>query len=326
MSRRDDPTLDPQRHACRRSPARHTMLSPAQLRTFDEVGAVTLDALGDRHHPLIDGLEQMLDTHAAPSEGGEQAHRSMVPMDTRMATPAFLDWVSSEWLEKVACELLRTDRVQFFQSGSCGCAYPQQRPADGSYGTSDEDAERWRRENFSGHVDTWVSLDDWQATPRRTILLFWLWLNDVDIHRSPMMFCPGSHIPIAAANQQRGAPLVPHAGASVYGSYKLDTAGDGSGIPVSPDPSVLAAPQPLLAKRGQVTALTTSTYHNASPNFDDGPGALPSRARKWINIMFTPADVRVGISEASTPHCMGVASSLNDALRQRSASCVHCRR
>ena len=131
------------------------MLSAEQLRTFDELGAVTLDALGDRHNPLIDGLEAMLDTHAAHAADGKN-HRSMVPMETRMSTPAFLEWVSSAWLEKVACELLRTDRVQFFQSGSCGCAYPQERPADGSYGITEEEAARWRRSKFSGHVDTWV--------------------------------------------------------------------------------------------------------------------------------------------------------------------------
>lgn len=92
------------------------MLSAEQLRAFNEVGAVTLDALGDRHHPLIDGLEEMLDTHAAPAAQLEddervRAPRCMVPMETRLATPAFLEWVSSEWLEQVACELLRTDRV-----------------------------------------------------------------------------------------------------------------------------------------------------------------------------------------------------------------------
>jgi hypothetical protein len=32
-------------------------LTEAQLRTFDEVGAVTLDALGDRDHPLFRALE-----------------------------------------------------------------------------------------------------------------------------------------------------------------------------------------------------------------------------------------------------------------------------
>ncbi len=293
------------------------MLSAEQLRTFDEVGAVTVDALGDRHHSLIDGLEEMLDTHAGAEQlEGKQNHRAMVPMATRIATPAFLEWVSSEWLENVACELLRTDRVQFFQSGSCGCAFPQPRPADGSYGTSEQDAAQWRRANFSGHVDTWVSQDDWEATPRRTIVLFWLWLNDVDIHRAPMMVCPGSHLPIAAANQKRGVPRLPHAGAPVYGSYALDRAGDGSGIPVVPNASVIADPVPLLAKRGQVTALTTSTYHSPSPNFDDQDGPLLSRARKWINIMFTPADVRVGISDASTSHCVQVAKSVRDALRQ----------
>ena len=315
------------------------MLSPEQLRSFDEVGAVTLDALGDRHNPLIDGLEAMLDAHAAHAADG-QNHRRMVPMETRMSTPAFLEWVSSEWLEKVACELLRTDRVQFFQSGSCGCAYPQARPADGSYGTTDEDAARWRRSTFSGHVDTWVSQDDWEATPRRTILLFWLWLNDVTVHRAPMMVCPGSHLPIAAANQRRGAPLLPHAGGRPYGSYALDTAGDGTGIPVFPDASVISDATPLLAKRGQVTALTTSMYllrgkimrkrhaillytdmvrvryHTSSPNFDDQDGPPSSRARKWINIMFTPADVRVGINDKSTLHCVQVVASLRDALRQ----------
>ena len=75
-----------------------------------------------------------------------------------------------------------------------------------------------------------------------------------------MMVCPGSHLPIAAANQRRGAPLLPHAGGRPYGSYALDRAADGTGIPVFPDASVISAATPLLAKRGQVTALTTSMY------------------------------------------------------------------
>lgn len=251
------------------------LLSEEQLRTFDEVGAVTLDALGDRDHPLLRALEAMLDEHAAEApadEDGKRPARSMVPMETRLQTPAFVDYVSHEWLEGVACELLRSPRVLFFQSGSCGCSYPQARPEDGSYGTGspgdpghEERARRWRAERFSGHVDTWVSASDWHATPRRTILLFWLWLADVTVDRSPMMFCPASHLPIAAANEAHGAPHLPHAGGA---PYRKDDGSIVSGyLPYNFDSSQLSEPQPLLAKRGQVTALTTSMYHTSSPNF-----------------------------------------------------------
>ena len=68
-----------------------------------------------------------------------------------------LTFFSSDFWGAVACELLRTDKVQFWQSGSCGCAYPQQQPEDGSY--ERKGAERWRREQFAkggAHVDTWV--------------------------------------------------------------------------------------------------------------------------------------------------------------------------
>ena len=192
------------------------LLSDSQLREFEEHGAVTLDALGDRHHPLIDGLEAMLDEHAAPPAEGS-GPRAMVPMAQRLTTDAFVDWVSSEWLEKVACELLRTEKVQFYQSGSCGCAYPQQPPEDGSY--ESQGPGQWRSEQFTkggAHVDTWVGREDWEAAPRRTIVLFWLWLNDVNEDRAPMMFCPGSHLPIAEANSRRGLPLLPHAGNQPY--------------------------------------------------------------------------------------------------------------
>ena len=58
------------------------LLSEEQLRTFDEVGAVTLDALGDRDHPLLRALEAMLDEHAAEAPADEDVKRparSMVP-------------------------------------------------------------------------------------------------------------------------------------------------------------------------------------------------------------------------------------------------------
>ena len=67
------------------------LLSPEQLEAFETTGAVTLDALGDRAHPLLDGLEAMLDEHAAPDAAEDGGHRSMVDMAIRMRTGAFLD-------------------------------------------------------------------------------------------------------------------------------------------------------------------------------------------------------------------------------------------
>jgi hypothetical protein len=185
-------------------------------------------------------------------------------------------------------------------------------------------------------------MSDWRATLRRTVLLLWLWLADVTVDRSPMMVCPASHLPIAAANEAHGAPHLPHAGGAPY--RKEDGSIVQGYLPHGFERSQLREPQPLLAKRGQVTALTTGMYHTSSPNFgarttaqrlparttcprcsadhacacaDITPGTPSSRARKWINIMFVPESCPVGVSEESGRSGREIATQLRAAIIRR---------
>ena len=236
-----------------------------------------LDALGDRDHPLLRALEAMLDEHAAeaPEEDGKKPRRARWcrwrrgsrrrPLWTTCRTSGSRAW-------RASCCAARG----FYSSRAALAAAPTRRRAPTTAATvltaratratrSGRGAGGRSTSRGTSTRGSQRASSDWRATPRRTILLLWLWLADVTVDRSPMMVCPASHLPIAAANEAHGAPHLPHAGGAPY--RKEDGSIVQGYLPYGFERSQLREPQPLLAKRGQVTALTTRMYHTSSPNF-----------------------------------------------------------
>jgi len=82
---------------------------------------------------------------------------------------------------------------------------------------------------------------------------FFLWLTDVEMDRAPMMYRPGSHLPLAA-HWEKMPDLISQI-PRVNGMKLAD-------LPAFD----YAEPEPLLATAGQVSVLTTGMVHGASVN------------------------------------------------------------
>ena len=132
--------------------------------------------------------------------------------------------------------------------------------------------------SYDQHIDLQYALSDLEATPRRVVCTFFLWLTDVSEKRAPLMWRPGSHRLLAQAWEEQAAlrDQMPQViGVKMEDLPKLD----------------FAQPQPLLARAGQATVLSTAMVHGASLNVDSAP-------RMAFVVTFTAAGVEVGLPEA----------------------------
>jgi len=234
------------------------MISAEQLRIFEEQGAVTIDT------PLT--TAEIATAAAAvdallPFQGVEsgQAPRFRYGATCNYYEPALLDLIQHPFFEGVAQRVLRADAIRFFQTAILA-SYPQ------------PESEF----SYDQHTDIQYSLADWAATPRRVVCSFFLWLTDVNERRAPMMYRPGSHRLVAAGRSAE--PLLKDAMPAVQG------------IKMANLPPPYAAPQPVLARAGQVTVLTTSMVHGGSTNIDAAP-------RKVLVMTYTAAGVAIGLPE-----------------------------
>jgi hypothetical protein len=232
------------------------VIEQSQVNAFAEQGAVTIDT------PLS----------AADIAAAGAAIQRQLPFDEASgryrysATCSYfdaelLDIIQHPFFEEVACRVLRADAVRFFQTAILA-TYPQPN-AEFSY---------------DQHIDLQYALSDLEATPRRVVCTYFLWLTDVNAQRAPMMWRPGSHRPLAQAWQEQEAlrDEIPR----VIG-IKMDD------LPTRD----FAQPQPLLARAGQATVLSTAMVHGASLNVD-------TEARLALVMTFTAAGVSVGLPEA----------------------------
>jgi hypothetical protein len=203
----------------------------------------------------IEAIDRLLPyQEAGPNE--RQRYRYSLTCD--YVEPALLDLTQHPFFEEVAKEVLDADAVRFYQSAIVA-AYP-------------EPGRPW---SFDQHVDIQYRLSDFHASPRRVICSFFLWLTDVNERRAPMMFRPRSHLLLAEENERRGA------GAETVGCVK--------GVVMERLPPLpYAEPEPLLARAGQVSVLTTAAVHGASVNVDDSP-------RKSMVITFVADGVTIGL-------------------------------
>ena len=94
-----------------------------------------------------------------------------------------IDVVQLEFFEQVAKQCLRSDAVTYCAS-ALALSYPE------------GDGTEFR---FGEHVDVQYTLEQWEATPRRAIVSFFIWLADANAKRAPLMV-RGCHLP--ASNLQ----------------------------------------------------------------------------------------------------------------------------
>jgi hypothetical protein len=137
-------------------------------------------------------------------------------------------------LEALARSALGAERVAVFAMAVAKSA-PQ----------SGRKADEWE------HVDLKYRLSELDARPRRMVCSCVVWLSDVTAERAPLMVRPGSHRLIAAHRE--------------HDSSVHDRIEGSETLPRLP----YAAPVPLLARRGQVSVMTSATLHGPSANLTD---------------------------------------------------------
>eukprot|EP01043_Picozoa_sp_COSAG02_P004889 COSAG02_NODE_130_length_34758_cov_80.817767_9_plen_275_part_00 len=169
-------------------------LTPAELKQFERDGAVTVDTTFTLTE--LDAAESGWDALAAAqremgSTGDRQGYREMgVRAWPKLSYDgATIEVLQHPWFEAVTKQALRAEQALFFQQSNNLVLPTRDDPhPDGQW-------------EAGAHCDTQLTTSDWEATPRRTVLCFWLWLSDVPgPERGAMRF--GAHL-LAKWNSQR---------------------------------------------------------------------------------------------------------------------------
>jgi hypothetical protein len=259
------------------------MINAEELSTFATQGAVTIDT------PLT--AEEIAAAGAAidtllPFKEAEpnQEQRFRYGATCNFYEPALIDLIQHPFFEAVAVKVLRADAIRFFQTAILA-TYPQPE-------------SEFR---YDQHTDIQYRLEDWDQTPRRVVCSYFLWLTDVNERRAPMMHRPGSHQLVAAARS--ADPALKDATPGIQGIKMEDL------------PPAYAAPQPVLARAGQVTVLTTSMVHGGSTNVDTQP-------RKVLVMTYTAAGVEIGLPENQAATKREYDARLQEILRAERAHLV----
>lgn len=214
------------------------MLTDRQLAGFDADGAVTVDT------PLTDGqladLRKTLDGLFPPADADIVQRRPRCTRTGDFFDPALIELMQMPFFETVAMQVLRAPAVVLNN-----CALAKTYPTPHAPFT------------FEQHTDVQYVLSDLQARPRRIVCGFFIWLDEVNDQRAPLMIRPGSHRQIAHWRQQR---VNEADNPAVRGTLFDD-------LP----PLDYAQPQPVVAHAGQATVLTTAVIHGPSVNVDTRP-------------------------------------------------------
>ena len=116
------------------------------------------------------------------------------------------------------------------------------------------------------HIDVQASLSDFESTPRRIVLLSWIWLSDVTEKRAPFLHVPGSHKQIGRHWESSAfSPALQGQLPRCKGVFQHEDSvtapwQEVRGLP----PTEFAAPQRLTARRGQVSFICTAMLHSGS--------------------------------------------------------------
>ncbi len=235
------------------------MITDQEIQQFSEMGAVTIDTpLTQQQLTAASTVFDRLLPFCEPKTGEKPRYR--VSTTCTFYDPELLDIIQHPFFEEVAKRVLRADEIRFFQTAIV-TTYPQPNTPF----------------SFDQHVDIQYCLSDLDATPRRMVCTYFLWIDDVTAQRAPLMYRPGSHRLIAKNRESQPelkGIVPPVAGVSLDGLPALDYA---DAIPV-------------VARVGQASVLTTGMVHGASINVDTLP-------RKAMVITFTAADVEIDLPQ-----------------------------
>ena len=252
------------------------MLTIHQIDQFEQDGAVTIDTpLTEEELQRLRATYDQLFPTADSEEGRKQARHSRT---ANFFDQPIIDLIQHPFFEDVAAFVLRTPIIRF-QNIGISKTYP--RPNE--------------EFSFTQHTDIQYSLNDLDATPRRMVLSFFVWLADVTEKRAPLMYRRGSHRQIAAWRQRDPSLLnqAPH----VHGTTEEN-------LP----PLDYVAPTPIVARAGQATMLTTALVHGPSNNVD-------TRPRYACHLSYNSADLKIPLPEPGHSARLDYHRALRDHLR-----------
>ena len=231
------------------------MLTDQQVRQFDQAGAGTVDSplTSQQMSAAANAYDRLLPFQEP--DPGEQA-RYRLGNACQFFDQELLNLIQHPFFEDVAKQVLNAQSAYLYLAAMAH-THPQ------------PDAE-W---TFDQHTDIQYCLSDLNATPKRMVCSFFLWISDVNEKRAPLVLRPGSHRLIA--DWRESNPDLRGVTPQVVGTKLAD-------LPNLP----FEEPMPVCSRSGQVSVLTTSTVHGASLNVDTVP-------RKSLHISFTPEDVQV---------------------------------
>ena len=155
------------------------MLTDQQVRQFDQAGAVTVDSplTSQQMSAAANAYDRLLPFQEP--EPGEQA-RYRLENACRFFDQELLNLIQHPFFEDVAKQVLNAQSAYFYLAAMAH-THPQ------------PDAE-W---TFDQHTDVQYCLSDLNATPKRMVCSFFLWISDVNEKRAPLVLRPGSHRLIA---------------------------------------------------------------------------------------------------------------------------------
>lgn len=188
--------------------------------------------------------------------------------------PVLLDFIQHPFFETAAREVLLADEVEFV-----AWAARQNDPQPGAQFAM-----------LGEHVDISYNRAALDATPRRMLASFLLWFTDTNLERGPFMYRRGSHRQIA--EHFGDAPVDCDNPLYADDIPRLD----------------YADPEPLVARAGQVSVVTTALVHSGSVNV----GTLP---RRVMFIVYKPKGVEIRFNMRDAERRREYMKELRGALR-----------
>ncbi|PCJ57962.1 MAG: hypothetical protein COA79_14410 [Planctomycetota bacterium] len=202
------------------------MISQHEIDTFVERGAVLLDGILEPE--LIDAASEEMDRQYDAHENNDIGIIQYVFGDS------LEEIYQHPHLEAIAKKVIGTNEVDFIASAFLH--------------TLPNSAEKWGYKPETEHVDIQYNEEEWCQTPRRILIMFMIFLDDVTSERAPTVVRLGSQLSIAKHHGTKDA-------------YK-----DRPQYIIDLPKLNYEAMTPLTGKKGQVAVSTTSLIHTGSFN------------------------------------------------------------